>query len=89
MNAVKIGTIVRTLGYFNAFNFDDAYRATGGFPVSSLSFRAATGGLRKDPKPLASALPAFFANLLPEEKLPERWKSTTKAMCGPAMISIF
>lgn len=71
LNAVKIGTIVRTPGDFNAFNFDDAYRATGGFPVLSLSFRAATGGLRKDPKPLASALPAFFANLLPEEKLRE------------------
>lgn len=71
MNALKIGTIVRTPGDFNAFNFDEAYRATGGFPVFSLSFRAATGGLRKDPKPLAGALPTFFANLLPEEKLRE------------------
>ncbi|MER8783316.1 HipA N-terminal domain-containing protein [Mesorhizobium sp. M1006] len=71
LNALKVGTIVRTPGDFNAFNFDEAYRATGGFPVFSLSFRAATGGLRKDPKPLAGALPAFFANLLPEEKLRE------------------
>jgi serine/threonine-protein kinase HipA len=69
LNDLKIGTIVRTPGDFNAFNFDDAYRATGGFPVLSLSFRAATGGLRKDPRPLAGALPAFFANLLPEDKL--------------------
>ena len=69
LNAMKVGTIVRTPGDFNAFNFDKAYRATGGSPTLSLSFRAATGGLRKDPRPLASALPAFFANLLPEDKL--------------------
>ncbi|WP_083274686.1 type II toxin-antitoxin system HipA family toxin [Novosphingobium resinovorum] len=68
---VKVGTIVRTPGDFNAFSFDEAYRATGGFPVLSLSFRAAAGGLRKDPKPLAGTLPAFFANLLPEDKLRE------------------
>jgi serine/threonine-protein kinase HipA len=71
LNTLKIGTIVRTPGDFNAFSFDGAYRATGGFPVFSLSFRAAAGGLRKDPKPSAGALPAFFANLLPEEKLRE------------------
>lgn len=61
----------------------------GGFPVVSLSFRAATGVLRKDPKPVPSALPAFFANLLPEEKLREAMEGTTKAMCGQAMISTF
>ncbi|WP_099865071.1 type II toxin-antitoxin system HipA family toxin [Pararhizobium haloflavum] len=71
LNAIKVGTIVRTPGDFNAFSFDEAYRATGGSPTLSLSFRAATGGLRKDPKPLAGALPAFFANLLPEDKLRE------------------
>lgn len=71
LNDEKVGTIVRTPGDFNAFSFEDSYRATGGFPVLSLSFRAATGGLRKDPKPVARALPAFFANLLPEDKLRE------------------
>ena len=71
LNAVKVGTIVRTPGDFNAFSFDEAYRVGGGSPTLSLSFRAATGGLRKDPKPLAGALPAFFANLLPEDKLRE------------------
>ncbi|MGK6314168.1 type II toxin-antitoxin system HipA family toxin [Neorhizobium sp. DT-125] len=71
LNDLKVGTIVRTPGDFNAFSFEDSYRATGGFPVLSLSFRAATGGLRKDPKPVARALPAFFANLLPEDKLRE------------------
>lgn len=71
LNDMKVGTIVRTPGEFSAFSFEDRYRATGGFPVLSLSFRAATGGLRKDPKPVARALPAFFANLLPEDKLRE------------------
>jgi serine/threonine-protein kinase HipA len=65
----KVGTIVRTPGDFNAFSFAEVYRATGGLPVLSLSFRSATGGLRKDPKPLVGTLPAFFANLLPEDKL--------------------
>lgn len=71
LNDMKVGTIVRTPGDFNAISFEDSYRKTGGFPVLSLSFRAATGGLRKDPKPVARALPAFFANLLPEDKLRE------------------
>jgi serine/threonine-protein kinase HipA len=71
LNDIKAGTIIRTPGDFNAFSFDDAYRRTGGFPILSLSFRAATGGLRKDPKPVARALPPFFANVLPEDKLRE------------------
>lgn len=71
LNDFKVGTIVRTPGDFNAFSFEDSYHATGGFPVLSLSFRAANGGLRKDPEPVAHALPAFFANLLPEDKLRE------------------
>ncbi|KIQ05603.1 toxin HipA [Agrobacterium tumefaciens] len=71
LNDVRVGTIVRTPGDFNALSFEGSYRATGGFPVLSLSFRAATGGLRMDPKPVARALPAFFANLLPEDKLRE------------------
>jgi len=71
LNDLKVGTIVRTPGNFSAFSFDPAYRETGGIPVLSLSFRAATGGLRKDPKPTPGALPAFFANLLPEDKMRE------------------
>lgn len=71
LNDLKVGTIVRTPGNFSAFSFDPPYRETGGIPVLSLSFRAAAGGLRKDPKPTAGALPAFFANLLPEDKLRE------------------
>lgn len=71
LNAVKVGVIVRTPGDFNAFSFEESYRATGGVPVLSLSFRAATGGLRRDPKPVSGGLPPFFANLLPEDKLRE------------------
>ncbi len=71
LNDLKLGMIVRTPGDFNAFSFEESYRQTGGFPVLSLSFRAAHGGLRKDPKPVARALPSFFANLLPEDKLRE------------------
>jgi serine/threonine-protein kinase HipA len=59
LNDVKVGTIVTTPGDFNAFSFEDSYLATGGLPVLSLSFRAAAGGLRQDPKPLARALPEF------------------------------
>ena len=83
LKTLKVGTIVRTPGDFNAFSFDEAYRATGGFPVLSLSFRAAAGGLRKDPKPLAGVLPAFFANLLPEEKLREAMERHHKGNVRP------
>jgi serine/threonine-protein kinase HipA len=71
LSDLRVGTIVRTPGDFNAFNFDMDYRSTGGSPILSLSFRAASGELRQDPKPLAGTLPAFFANLLPEDKLRE------------------
>ncbi|AJA10906.1 HipA N-terminal domain-containing protein [Sphingopyxis fribergensis] len=66
---VKVGTIVRTPGDFSAFSLDPAYRATGGVPVLSLSLRSASGDLRKDPRPVSGALPPFFANLLPEDRL--------------------
>ncbi|MGX9143489.1 type II toxin-antitoxin system HipA family toxin [Mesorhizobium sp. 128a] len=65
----KIGTISRSPTY--AVRFEQDYRASGGFPILSLSFRSASGELRKDPKPLAGILPAFFTNLLPEGKLRE------------------
>lgn len=67
----KVGTLVRTPSDYHAFSLDPVYRANGGVPVLSLSLRAAIGGLRTDPKPVHQALPAFFANLLPEDKLRE------------------
>lgn len=67
----KVGTLIRTPGDYHAFSLEQAYRANGGNPVLSLSLRSATGGLRNDAKPVHRALPAFFANLLPEDKLRE------------------
>lgn len=67
----KVGTLVRTPSDYHAFSLDPDYRAKGGIPVLSLSVRSAIGGLRGDPKPVHRALPEFFANLLPEDKLRE------------------
>ncbi|MGV2981931.1 type II toxin-antitoxin system HipA family toxin, partial [Camelimonas sp. ID_303_24] len=83
LNSVRVGTIVRTPGDFNAFSLDPAYRDTGGCPVLSLSLRAATGGLRKDPRPVAGALPPFFANLLPEDRLREAMEKHHAAHVRP------
>ena len=71
LGAVKVGTIVRTPGDYNAFSFAESYRALCEPPILSLSFRSADGRLRRDPKPEHGLLPAFFSNLLPEEKLRE------------------
>ncbi|RTE88381.1 MULTISPECIES: HipA domain-containing protein [Bradyrhizobium] len=71
LQKLKVGTLVRTPGDFNAFSLDPAYRAMARPPILSLSLRSADGGLRKDPKPLAHVLPAFFANMLPEDRLRE------------------
>ena len=69
LNGLAVGTLVRTPGDYNAFNLSASYRALDNPPVFSLSLRAEGGGLRKDPKPVRNALPPFFANLLPEDKL--------------------
>ncbi len=71
LNGLAVGTLVRTPGDYNAFNLSASYRALKDPPVFSLSLRAEGGGLRKDPKPVRGALPPFFANLLPEDKLRE------------------
>ena len=69
LNDLAVGTLVRTPGDYNAFNLLPGYRSLDKPPIFSLSLRAADGGLRRDPKPIRGALPPFFANLLPEEKL--------------------
>jgi serine/threonine-protein kinase HipA len=71
LHDLKVGTIVRTPSYFNAFNLEPAYRNLAKPPIVSLSFRSASGGLRNDPKPTQHTLPPFFANMLPEERLRE------------------
>lgn len=71
LNGLSVGTMVRTPGDYNAFSFAAGYRALATPPILSLSFRAANGGLRNDPKPQQGVLPPFFSNLLPEDKLRE------------------
>lgn len=73
----KIGNIVRSPAH--ALSFEQDYRARGGSPILSLSFRSPTGELGRDPKPLAGILPAFFANLLPEGKLREAMENHHEA----------
>lgn len=71
LDGLAVGTLVRTPGDYDAFNLLPAYRSLNDPPIFSLSLRSADGSLRRDPKPIRGALPPFFANLLPEEKLRE------------------
>jgi serine/threonine-protein kinase HipA len=83
LNDIGVGTLVRTPGDYNAFNLLPAYRRLNKPPIFSLSLRAADGSLRRDPKPIRGALPPFFANLLPEEKLREAMEKHHAASVRP------
>lgn len=83
LNNLPIGTLVRTPGDYNAFNLLASYRSLNNPPIFSLSLRSVDGGLRRDPKPIRSALPPFFANLLPEEKLREAMEKHHAASVRP------
>lgn len=83
LNDLPVGTLVRTPGDYNAFNLLPAYRGMNNPPIFSLSLRSADGGLRRDPKPIRGALPPFFANLLPEEKLREAMEKHHAASVRP------
>lgn len=83
LNNLPIGTLVRTPGDYNAFNLLPSYRSLNNPPILSLSLRSVDGGLRKDPKPIRGALPPFFANLLPEEKLREAMEKHHAASVRP------
>lgn len=83
LNELPVGTLVRTPGDYNAFNLLPSYRSLNKPPIFSLSLRAADGGLRRDPKPIRGALPPFFANLLPEEKLREAMEKHHAATVRP------
>lgn len=83
LNGPAVGTLVRTPGDYNAFNLLPAYRDLNNPPVLSLSLRSADGNLRRDPKPIRGALPPFFANLLPEEKLREAMEKHHAASVRP------
>lgn len=83
LNNVQVGTLVRTPGDFNAFSLAPDYRNLPNPPILSLSLRSANGGFRPDPKPYASKLPPFFANLLPEDKLREAMEKHHAAQVRP------
>jgi serine/threonine-protein kinase HipA len=83
LNELPVGTLVRTPGDYNAFNLLSAYRHLSNPPIFSLSLRGADGNLRRDPKPIRGALPPFFANLLPEEKLREAMEKHHAASVRP------
>lgn len=83
LNNLPIGTLVRTPGDYNAFNLLPSYRILNNPPIFSLSLRSVDGGLRRDPKPIRGALPPFFANLLPEEKLREAMEKHHAASVRP------
>lgn len=83
LNNLPIGTLVRTPGDYNAFNLLPSYRSLNYPPIFSLSLRSVDGGLRRDPKPIRGALPPFFANLLPEEKLREAMEKHHAASVRP------
>ncbi|WP_371259939.1 type II toxin-antitoxin system HipA family toxin [Bradyrhizobium sp. WSM3983] len=83
LNNLAVGTLVRTPGDYNAFNLVPSYRSLNNPPIFSLSLRSVDGGLRKDPQPIRGALPPFFANLLPEEKLREAMEKHHAASVRP------
>lgn len=83
LNDLAVGTLVRTPGDYNAFNLLPAYRSLNDPTIFSLSLRSADGSLRRDPKPIRGALPPFFANLLPEEKLREAMEKHHAASVRP------
>ena len=83
LNDLPVGTLVRTPGDYNAFSLSPVYRSLNNPPIFSLSLRSADGSLRKDPNPIRGALPPFFANLLPEEKLREAMEKHHAASVRP------
>lgn len=83
LNNLPVGTLVRTPGDYNAFSLLPSYRALDDPPILTLSLRSVDGSLRRDPKPIRGALPPFFANLLPEEKLREAMEKHHAASVRP------
>ncbi|MDE2464874.1 MAG: HipA N-terminal domain-containing protein [Alphaproteobacteria bacterium] len=56
-------------GDSHLFAVDQAYVHDSTRPTLSLSYKSASGGLVTTVKPMATRLPAFFSNLLPEGAL--------------------
>ncbi len=71
LNGRRIGIITRLVGERNLFAFDEDYVEDPKRPTLSLSFKAASGGLVTDIRPVNTRVPPFFSNLLPEGHLRE------------------
>lgn len=71
LNGRRIGIITRLAGERNLFAFDEDHIDDPDRPTLSLSFKAASGGLVTDIRPVNTRVPPFFSNLLPEGHLRE------------------
>jgi len=69
LNGRRIGVITRLAGERHLFAFDEDYIEDPNRPTLSLSFKAASGGLVTDIRPVNVRIPPFFSNLLPEGHL--------------------
>ena len=67
----RIGVVTRLAGERNLFAFDEGYIEDPFRPTLSLSFKAASGRLVTDVRPVSTRVPPFFSNLLPEGHLRE------------------
>jgi serine/threonine-protein kinase HipA len=65
----RIGMITRFAGERHLFAFEEDYIEDPERPTLSLSFKAASGGLVSDIRPISVRVPPFFSNLLPEGHL--------------------
>lgn len=69
LNGRRIGAITRLAGDRHLFAFEEDYIEDPERPTLSLSFKAASGGLVTDIRPVNVRVPPFFSNLLPEGHL--------------------
>ena len=64
-----VGTLTHVPNERTFWAFDSSYTDNPTRPTLSLSFKAASGGLRTSTKPTSLKLPPFFSNVLPEGHL--------------------
>ncbi len=69
LNGRRIGVITRLASERHLFAFEEDYIEDPERPTLSLSFKAASGGLVTDIRPVNVRVPPFFSNLLPEGHL--------------------
>lgn len=71
LNGRRVGVITRLASERNLFAFDEDYLEDPRRPTLSLSYKAASGDLTTDVRPVRARVPPFFSNLLPEGHLRE------------------